>query len=120
MNEQPNPNDGPDGGPAGSPHAWSPPLDQTQRRPAASPTHSSRVRRLAAGAGVALVGVVGGVALIKVLPNVAADGDADHSFSHDAGHDDDRGDQHEQRGFGRSGPQAAQPGTQSQSSSGSS
>lgn len=126
MNEQPNPNDGPDSGPAGSPHAWSPPLDQTQRRPAASPTHSSRVRRLAAGAGVALVGVVGGVALIKVLPNVAADRDADRSLSHDAGHDDDRGDHnehgdHDEHGdFGHGAPQAAQPGTQSQSSSGSS
>lgn len=115
MNEQPNPSDGP----ARSRHAWSPPLDQTQRRPAASPTHSSRVRRLAAGAGVALVGVVGGVALIKVLPSVAADGDADRSFSHETGHDDHDG-RGAHDGFGHGAPQAAQPGTQSQSSSGSS
>lgn len=112
MNDQPNPNGGPDSGPVQSPHAWSAPHDQTQRRPAASPAHSSRVRRLAAGAGVALVGVVGGVALIKVLPSVAVDGDADRSASHD-----DRG---ERSGFGHGAPQGAQPGTQSQSSSGSS
>ena len=112
MNEQSSPNDGHDSAASGSPHAWSPPLDQTERRPAASPTHSSRVRRLAAGAGVALVGVVGGVALIKVLPSVAVDGDADRSASHD-----DRG---ERSGFGHGAPQGAQPGTQSQSSSGSS
>jgi len=100
-----------------SPHAWPPPLGQAQRRPAASPnTHSSRVRRLAAGAGVALVGVVGGVTLIKVLP----------SFSIGSDHSDDGGafsrgdhDDHRNSDFGGA-PQPGRPGTQSQSSSGSS
>jgi len=59
MHEQINP-DRPSAADAGTDqptHAWLPPLGQAPRRPAASPTtHSSRVRRLAAGAGAALVG----------------------------------------------------------------